>query len=126
MSNGILNILLSLLGIVLTIIVTWGANALVAFLNSKIKNEKMRKFLSSAIEIVATAVKATYQTYVEAIKGTEGWTKEAQEEALQRAYLKAKSMLSTELLEFIKENYGDVEIWLKEQIEAQIYSLKNC
>lgn len=118
-------ILLSTLGTILTALATWGVERLIAWLNTKIKDQKALTYLNNAISVVTSVVKATYQTYVEALKNENMFTKEAQEQALNKAVEQAKSTMSAEVKNFITENYGDLTEWIKLQIESAIYSLKN-
>lgn len=118
-------ILLSTLGTILTALATWGVERLIAWLNTKIKDQKALTYLNNAISVVTSVVKATYQTYVEALKNENMFTKEAQEQALNKAVEQAKSTMSAEVKNFIAENYGDLTEWIKLQIESAIYSLKN-
>ena len=92
---------------------------------TKIKNTKTQALLLGAVDVVASVVKATYQTYVQAIKGTEAWTQEAQKNALQQALHNAQVQLSTEAKDYIQANFGDVGAWVQNQIEATLYDLKN-
>ena len=113
------------LGIVLTGLATWISTVLVKWLNDKIKNKELAKLATTILDISTKAVKATYQTYVESLKGTAAWTKEAQEKALNDALLTIKTQLSVEAHCFIQENYGDVSEYLKTLIESILYDLKN-
>lgn len=117
-------ILLSALSIVITALVTWGTERLIALINSKIKNTKYAKYLADSVDIVSRAVKTTYQTYVEALKGKNMFTSDAQVEALNKAKDIAISQLSTEMKTFIESNFGDMEKWLTSTIESVIYDLK--
>lgn len=125
MPQEIQNILLSALGVIITGLATWLSTYMVKLLNEKIKDKQFARWLSQIIEIITNAVKCTYQTYVEALKDENMFTKEAQEEALKRTLQSVKSQLSQESIKFIKDNFGDVEKWLIEKIESIIYSLKN-
>lgn len=118
-------ILLSTLGTILTALATWGVERLIAWLNTKIKDQKALTYLNNAISVVTSVVKATYQTYVEALKNENMFTKEAQEQALNKAVEQAKATMSAEVKNFITENYSDLTEWIKLQIESAIYSLKN-
>lgn len=111
---------------ILAAIGSWVLVKVKTLISTKIKNAKVAALLGGAVDVVASAVKITYQTYVEAIKGTDAWTKEAQSAALQMATDAAKSKLSEEMKTYISENFGDVDLWLKEQIEAKLYDLKNA
>lgn len=118
-------ILLGTLGTILTALATWGVERLIAWLNTKIKDQKALTYLNNAISAITSVVKATYQTYVEALKNENMFTKEAQEQALNKAVEQAKTTISAEVKNFITENYGDLTEWIKLQIESAIYSLKN-
>lgn len=122
---NIQTILLSALGIIITTLVTWGTERLIALINSKLKNTKYAKYLTDAVGIVSRAVKTTYQTYVEALKDKNAFTGEAQIEALNKAKDIAMAQLSGEMKEFIESNFGDIEKWLTSTIESVIYDLKN-
>ena len=119
------DILFSVLGIILTGLASWGTSVLIKWLNSKIKNKEFAAFATTIVTVINNAVKATYQTYVESIKGTDLWTKEAQERALQMALETAKSELTTEAIAYIEEQHGDVEKYLVTLIESSLYDLKN-
>lgn len=96
-----------------------------AWVNTKIKNSKLQSFLNAALNVVESTVKATYQTVVEGIKGTDEWTKEVQTKILQDAVETAKSQLSQEIKDGIEQTNGNLDDWLTTQIEAKIYTLKN-
>ena len=55
-------IVFSLVSVVLTALASWGVSKLIAFLNSKIENEKAEELATDAVMAVYKAVKATYQT----------------------------------------------------------------
>lgn len=118
-------IVFSLVSVVLTALASWGVSKLIAFLNSKIENEKAAELATDAVRAVYNAVKATYQTYVQAIKGTDMWTAEAQEKALKMALETAKASMTEEVKAYIKEHFGDLDEWLKSQTESTLYDLKN-
>lgn len=118
-------ILLSIIGIVLTTLVTWAMERLIALINSKLGDSKYKKQLEDAVSAVTKAVKITFQTYVEALKGQDMFTQNAQAEALNKAKDVAIEELSTETQSFIESNFGDVEKWIASTIESVIYDLKN-
>ena len=118
-------ILFSALGVVITTFMAWATTVIINWLNSKINNKKLVTFATTVLTIVSNAVKATYQSYVEGIKGTDAWTKEAQEKALQMALETAKNELTVEAINYIKEQHGDIDAYLKALIESVLYDLKN-
>ena len=123
--DEIIKVLLSVLGVILTGLATWATTALTAWLNAKVKDKKLAKFLSDLSAIVITSVKTVYQTYVEALKDKNVFNKEAQKTALDEALKLIKTQLTPELIQYIEDNFGDVDSWLKSQIESTIYSLKS-
>lgn len=112
--------------VVLTALGSWVLAKVKTLINTKVKNEKARKLLNEATAVVTSCVKATFQTYVESIKGTDAWTKDAQITALKMATETAKMQMSEEVCTYIATNFGDVDTWLKNSIEAEIYTLKNA
>lgn len=118
---------------IVTKVVIWIVGAIITgvgafvmnLIRTKIKNEKAQKILTGALNLIYDGVDYTYQTYVEAIKGTNLWDKEAQEKALNDTVAYVKNQLAPKSIEFITENYGDVEQWVKGQIEVAIKKSKN-
>ena len=119
------NYLLPAIGTALAGLLSWGTTVLIKWLNSKIKNKEIAGFATAILTVTSNAVKATYQSYVQAIKGTDAWTKEAQEEALQQALETAKSEMTNGAIDYIKTTHGDVDTYLKTLIESILYDLKN-
>ena len=83
-----------------------------------------RTLMNEAIDAVCVAVTCTNQTYVDALKKQGQFTKENQEEAFQRAYDTAISIMSQEAKDFIASAYGCLSGWLTARIEAQVKSEK--
>ena len=81
--------------------------------------------LSSAVTTVSDVVKQVYQTYVEALKGQNAFTAEAQKEAFAKALETIEAILPEKVKAYLTDNFGNMEAWLTTQIEAAIYSLKN-
>ncbi len=118
-------LLIEIAAAILAALGSWVLVKVKTLVSTKIKNQKSQVLLTGAIDVVASVVKATYQTYVQAIKGTDAWTAEAQKNALQQAAEAAQKQLSEEAKEYIQANFGDVGAWIQNQIEATLYDLKN-
>lgn len=97
----------------------------IKWITSKIKNKEVAGLVATIMTVCGNAVKATYQSYVESIKGTDGWTKDAQQKALDIALETAKAELTIEALAYIKEQHGDIDVYLKTLFESILYDLKN-
>ena len=125
MSDFFVEYILPALGILLSGLATWLTTVGVKWLNSKIKNKELAALAETVVIITTRSVKATYQTYVESIKGTDAWTEEAQKKALHDALETAKKELSTEALAYIEKQHGNVDEYLINLIESLLYDLKN-
>ena len=125
MPTEVMNIIFSALGVIITGLATWATSVAVNWLNSKIKNKELAALAETILIVVRDAVKATYQTYVESIKGTDMWTEEAQKKALQEALTMAKDSLTVEALKFIEERHGDIDTYLISLIHSVLYDLKS-
>lgn len=108
----------------LGLLATSGGAYLVNLIRTKVKNEKIQNILLGAINIVQDGVDYTYQTFVENMKGTTLWDDAAKEAALNKAVDYAKTNLSDKAKNLIAKDYGDLEIWIKNQIEVAIKKSK--
>ena len=113
-------IIISVLGIVLTAV----SGYVMAWINSKIKDEKMKRILNEALQTVSNGVDFVYQTYVEGLKGTSLWDENAMKEASNRAMEYIKANLTEDAKTFISKNGKDLAEWIKEQIEIAIKKSK--
>ena len=86
-----------------TALISWGLALLTALIKGKIGNEKVVQYLNGAIGIVDGAVKATYQTYVQALKESGSFDREAQLAALEKAKYAALAQLSEDAKAYIRE-----------------------
>ena len=123
--NMILPYVLYALGILVSGMATWLTTVVVKWFNSKIKNKEVAALMESILLITGDAVKATYQTYVEGLKGTNAWTKEAQEKALYETLNTIKATLSVDALAFLEARHGNLDEYLKTLIHSVLYDLKN-
>lgn len=124
MNEMLINIISVLVtAVVIPVISLLGAK-LVSWLSTKIKNEKANKMIKTATEIVVSAVKTVFQTYVDALKKEGKFDKESQILALTKAKDIALSQMTEDVKEFIQTNYGELDLWLTTQIEANINTLK--
>ena len=113
-------IIISILGIVLTAV----SGYVMAWISSKIKDEKMKRILNEALQTVSNGVDFVYQTYVEGLKGTSLWDENAMKEASNRAMEYVKANLTEDVTNFISKNGKDLAEWIKEQIEIAIQKSK--
>ena len=117
--------LLPAIGTALGALLSWLLAVGIKWVTSKTSNKEAAALVTTIMTIASNAVKATYQSYVQGIKGTDGWTKEAQEKALEMALETAKSELKTEALAYIQKEHGDIDKYLKTLFESILYELKN-
>lgn len=124
MNPEVLNIILTGLSIIVTGLCSWATAALVSFLNEKIKDKKLARFVTRITLIVTDAVQCIYQEFVEVLKAEGKFDEAAQQEAKRRALAIIEGQLTNEMQAYITENFGEIEAWISEKIEAVIYQLK--
>ena len=124
MNEMLINIISVLVTAVVIPVISLLSAKLVSWLSTKIKNEKANKMIKTATEIVVSAVKTVFQTYVDALKKEGKFDKESQILALTKAKDIALSQMTEDVKEFIQTNYGELDLWLTTQIEATINTLK--
>ncbi len=125
MNQILLNILAAVTTCIILPLISFLGIKLSQWLSTKIKDEKATALFKKATEIVTNAVRVTFQTYVESLKNSGSFGKDEQLIALNKAKQIITSELTEELKTFISENYGDLQAWISNQIEASIYKLKN-
>jgi hypothetical protein len=116
-------IILPLLVALMSLAIAW-INKKKAELSAKIKNDAAQKYFDLAADAVLKAVQYTTQTYVDSLKKSGNFTKEAQQEAFERAKLLASTMINQSAKDIITEAYGDFNTWITTQIEATVKSIK--
>lgn len=126
MNEILLNVLSVLVTAVIIPLISIGGTQLIKLINSKIKSNEAAKLLTAATQIVTNATRAVFQTYVEALKAEGKFDAHSQTVALTKAKDIALSQFSDDVKEYIVTNYGDVDGWLANQIEATINILKNA
>jgi len=121
-------IIISIISIAVTSVIlpliTLGGTKLIQFLNSRIKDENTKRILTSVASSVEHAVRLVFQTYVESLKKNGTFDKEEQKTALNLAKQEVMRKLNIEAKEFIMSNYGDINIYVTNQIEATINFFK--
>lgn len=88
------------------------------------EDSKRKGYIEEIADAVATAVAATSQTYVDALKNSGSFTIEAQKEAAQKALATCLASLSPATQSFITAVYGDLTEYLMNRIEAEVRNQK--
>lgn len=90
----------------------------------KVKGQKYKRTLETIETSIKSAVLMVQQTFVDNLKKEGKFDSEAQAKALELAVKTATSQINDEMKKVIEELFGDIEEWLKTQIEAFIAYLK--
>lgn len=125
MNDVLINIISAVVTTVLLPLITWAGTKLIQYIGTKVKNEKAATFLSTATTIVLNAVRSVFQTYVESLKASGSFNKEAQFTALCKAKDIALAQFGDDVKEYLTKTYGNLDGWLTNQIESTINLLKN-
>ena len=107
---------LSVLTLVVSTASGYGLLLLRQFL-SKIISDGLADEITSRLE---DAVYATTQTYVDDLKASGSFNKEAQVHALALALATLLGSLSQEAKDYIEKNFGNAETYLTGRIEAEV------
>lgn len=91
-----------------------------ARLQEQIKNEKAKKLIDIADSIVNQSVVSVTQTYVDGLKAEGAFDKTAQEIAFNKSKEKICCLLTTEVANAVKDNYGSFEDWINTKIEESV------
>lgn len=120
LSQQIFNtLLIPLLAVITVFLVRW-ISVQAENLKKKTDNEIAQKYIDLLNYTIATCVTATNQTYVDALKDKNAFTKEAQEEAFRRTFEAVQEILSDEARKYLDEVYKDLNEYIVNQIEATV------
>ena len=129
MKEVALEIVCGVLAVVIPIITRYVIKLITAKINQieeTTTNENAKVIIDEAEKAISAAVSYTSQTFVEALKRDNLFTKEKQKEALNTALNKTLTMMSENTVNFINNTYGDVNEWVITKIEeAVILEKKN-
>jgi hypothetical protein len=108
-------------GIYLTFLIKVKINEL----KQKSKDDTTKKYLDMLNDTIANAVLATTQTYVESLKKQAKFNEEAPKVAFQQTYDAVMKVLTDEAIKYITTSVGDLNLYVTNQIEAQVKLTKN-
>ena len=91
----------------------------------KIQNDKLKRYFAELSDAVTTAVAFVSQTYVDALKEENMFTKDAQLEALEKAKYTALGIITPAAQEFLESIYGDLDELLAAYIEKEVKAQKS-
>lgn len=127
LTTQILEILAPFAGALLTALCGFAINYLnkkTALVKKETNNITVWKYTDMITSTITDCVTAVNQTYVDALKKDNAFTKEAQEEAFKMCYNNIVGLLSEEAKKYITETFGDLEIYLTTRIESLVKKAK--
>lgn len=93
-------------------------------ITTKVDNDIADKYITMLADTISACVVATNQTYVEALKKDNIFTKEAQEEAFKMTYEAIMLILTEDAVTYLTNIYGDLSAYITAQIEAEVNKSK--
>lgn len=80
--------------------------------------------INESLDLIMKVVSSTSQTYVDSLKASGEFTKEAQEKAFNETKNTIMNLLSEESKELLATLYQDIDAWLTVQIESAVREQK--
>lgn len=93
-------------------------------IQNKVDNDTADKYIQMLTDTIASCVLATSQTYVEALKKNNAFTKEAQQQAFDMTYNAVMDVLTADAKEYLTNIYGDLSTYISNRIEAEVKMTK--
>lgn len=116
--------IIPLLGVLTAYFVKW-VNAKSVEIQNKVENDTADKYIAMLDDTICACVIATTQTYVDALKKENAFTKEAQQEAFNLTYNAVMAVLTDEAKKYLTNVYGDLTAYITNKIEAEVQLNKN-
>lgn len=121
--NDFLNLSLIIISLILV------AYLLIRFIkdynNENIKDERTKRAIDYALEVVKIAVNATNQTFVKGLKENKGFDKDAMEDAFNVTKKAIIDMLDDKTLDILSNEFRDADLFLNNAIESKIWEINN-
>lgn len=108
-----------LLGILTAYIIKY-INVKSSEIQNQVNNDTADKYIAMLADTITACVMATNQTYVEALKKENAFTKEAQQEAFNLTYNAVMAVLTEDAKRYLTEVYGDLTTYITTKIEAEV------
>ena len=89
-------------------------------ITDKLDNETLERYIVMLDDTIIACVTATTQTYVEALKKENAFTKEAQQEAFQKTYNAVIAVLTEDAKKYLAQIYGDLNAYITNKIESEV------
>ena len=93
-------------------------------ITEKVDSDIADKYITMLADTISACVIATKQTYVEALKKDNAFTKEAQLEAFDMTYKAVMLILTEDAVTYLTNIYGDLGAYITAQIEAEVNKSK--
>lgn len=111
--------IIPLLGVLTTFLVKWlqiKSNEL----QIKMDNDVADKYMAMLTNTITECVLATNQTYVEALKQQNKFDLEAQKIAFDKTSEAVMTILTEDAKEYLESAVGDLELFIRQKIEAEV------
>lgn len=89
-------------------------------ITAKSENELIDKYTNMLADTITACVKATNQTYVDALKKQDKFDMEAQKNAFDMTLNSVLDILNADAKEYLSEAFGDLNTYITQQIEASV------
>lgn len=122
--NEVLNtiwqiVVIPLLGVLTAYAIKW-INAQADELKAVTDNEYADKYITMLNDTITSTVIAVNQTYVDALKKEDAFTKEAQVQAFNKVYEVVLNSLTTEAYNYLNSIVADLNAYITNKIEEQV------
>lgn len=125
MNNIFNNLILTVLTVGLFTLVNILIKQVKEYTNKNIKNERAKKAIEKALEVVTLAVNTTNQTFVKELKEKDGFDKAAMEDAYNASKKAVLDMLDKETKDILEEEFANTDLFLNNAIESKVWEIKN-
>lgn len=125
MNNIFNNLMLTVLTVGLFALIKILIGQVKEYTNKNIKNERAKKAIEKALEVVTLAVNTTNQTFVKDLKDKDGFDKAAMEDAYNASKKAVLDMLDKETKDILNEEFENTDLFLNNAIESKVWEIKN-
>lgn len=89
-------------------------------LKNIVDNDLAKKYIDMVTDTITSCVIATNQTFTDSLKTQDKFDAEAQEKAFNMTFEAVMSILSADAKKYLEEMTGDLNTYLRQNIEAEV------
>ena len=124
--DTVLNVVVLIVVVAVGLLLALGIPAAYSALKDKVDDDRVKQIMEYAYKWLRSAIAATNNTFVNQLKADGKFDIEAQAAAFKKTMSAWLGMMTKDMLEIIRGEVGDFDVWAKTMIEGEVAEQKQA